>query len=120
MSLDIYLHNTKTITCKCGEVHEVETVTVYDGNITGNLWKMADAANIGDPLWEPESLNITKAGQLIQPLTDGLELLKSKPEYFERFNSPNGWGLYKHFVPFVEKYLNACKEYPDAVIEISR
>ena len=32
----------------------------------------------------------------------------------------NGWGMYEHFVPFVEKYLEACKEYPDAVIEVSR
>ena len=24
------------------------------------------------------------------------------------------------FVPFVEKYLKACKEHPDAAIEVSR
>jgi len=28
--------------------------------------------------------------------------------------------MYEHFVPFVEKYLNACKEYPKSLIEISR
>lgn len=35
-------------------------------------------------------------------------------------NSPNGWGTYKYFVPWLEKYLAACKEYPDAVVEVSR
>jgi hypothetical protein len=28
--------------------------------------------------------------------------------------------MYEHFVPFVEEYLNACKEYPDSTISISR
>ena len=38
-------------------------------------------------------------------------------EYFEQFNSDNGWGMYEHFVPFVEKYLNACKENPESYIQ---
>ena len=46
--------------------------------------------------------------------------MKNRREYYEQFNSPNGYGLYKHFVPFVEEYLNACKEYPNAKIYISR
>ena len=58
--------------------------------------------------------------QLIEPLTKGLALLKSDPERFEAFNSPNGWGMYKHFVPFVERYLEACKEHPDADVGVSR
>ena len=53
-------------------------------------------------------------------LEKGLSDLKERPDYFEQFNASNGWGLYKHFVPFVEKYLEACKEYPDAKIEVSR
>ena len=51
-----------------------------------------------------------------QPLND----LKEGPEYFKTFNSPNGWGMYENFVPFVEKYLEACKDFPDALIEVSR
>lgn len=38
----------------------------------------------------------------------------------ETFNSDNGWGMYVNFVPFVEKYLNACKQYPDAKVEVWR
>ena len=39
---------------------------------------------------------------------------------FEAFNAPNGWGLYIHFVPFVEAVLAACEEHPDATIRVSR
>lgn len=46
--------------------------------------------------------------------------MKARPEHYEEFNSINGWGLYENFVPFVEDYLNACKENPDAIIEVSR
>jgi hypothetical protein len=50
----------------------------------------------------------------------GLNDLKKRPLHYKNFNAPNGWGTYKHFVPFVEKYLNACKEHPDATIDVSR
>lgn len=93
---------------------------VYNANITHNLNKMADEAGIYLHLWRPEELNINKANQLIGPLTFGLEFLKSDPKHFEQFNASNGWGLYKHFVTWIESYLNACKENPDAEIQISR
>jgi hypothetical protein len=106
MSLDVSLY--------------IDEECVYDANITHNLNTMTDNAGIYKHLWRPDELNIKQAKELIDPLTFGLEYLKKEPEYFEQFNAPNGWGLYKHFVPFVEKYLNACKEYPNAIINISR
>jgi len=121
MSLDIYLINTKQITCKCGEVHEIETdKVVYDGNITHNLTKMAIESGIYNFLWRPEEIGITKAGELIQPLTIAVKLLNKNQKKFEQFDSSNGWGTYKTFVPFVEKYLEACIEFPNAKIEVSR
>lgn len=107
MSLDVYL--TK-----------VMPTDVYWANITHNLNKMADAAGIYKHLWRPDEIGITKAAQLIEPLREGLALLKSDPEKFEQYNSSNGWGLYEHFVPFVEKYLAACEEHPDADVKVSR
>lgn len=98
----------------------VRPTGVYSANITHNLGKMADAAGIYQCLWRPEEIGIIKAAQLIEPLAKGLELLKSDPARFEAFNSPNGWGTYKHFVPFVEKYLEACKENPDADVTVGR
>ena len=106
MSLDIYLT-------------EVRQTIVYDANITHNLGRMADEAGIYKHLWRPEEIGITKAEQLIEPLEAGLLLLKADPAQFEAFNSPNGWGLYKHFVPFVEGYLAACREHPDADVSVS-
>jgi len=106
MSLDFYLYRD-------GE-------RVFDRNITHNLNKMAMEAGIYNCLWRPDEHGITKASQCIQPLTHGLTMLISDPERFKKFDAPNGWGLYIHFVPFVTDVLMACIEFPDAVIEVSR
>lgn len=66
------------------------------------------------------SLPVVHARDLIEPLRAGLILLKSDPVRFEQFNTPNGWGVYEDFVPFVEKYLVACEENPAARVRVSR
>lgn len=101
-------------------LNAVRLTEVYDSNITHNLKKMAEAAGIYMHLWRPEEIGITKAEQLIVPLTNGLKWLKDCPEHFKAYDSPNGCGTYKHFVPFVENYLRACEENPDALVEASR
>ena len=120
MSLDVYLTRKKWVSYDEGATHTIEDENVYWANITHNLGAMAAEAGIYQALWRPEELEITKANELIDPLEKGLKDLKEKPEYYEKFNSPNGWGLYEHFVPFVEKYLEACKQYPQTIISISR
>lgn len=107
MSLDVYLT-------------AMRKTEVYSANITHNLGKMALEAGIYQHLWRPEELGIKQAGELIMPLRAGLKLLKSDPERFQEFDSPNGWGLYVHFVPFVENYLEACEQNPDSAVEVSR
>lgn len=92
----------------------VQLTEVFSANITHNLTDMADAAGIYKALWRPEEIGVAKAGQLIPILREGLTLLESDPERFKKFDSPNGWGLYIHFVPFVQKVLAACEEFPDA------
>lgn len=106
MSLDFYLER-------------VQPCEVFGRNITHNLNKMAEEAGIYKHLWHPDEIGIKKAHELIAPLEAGLLLLKSDPERFKKFNSPNGWGKYEHFVPFVEACLNACKEYQDADVRTS-
>ena len=98
----------------------VKPCEVYSGNITHNLGEMADAAGIYKFLWRPEEIGITKASQMIEPLKEGLKKLKDSPAEYEKYNSPNGWGLYEHFVPFVEEVLAACVENPDAEVSASR
>tara|TARA_R110000782_G_scaffold9054_2_gene29305 strand:- start:489 stop:809 length:321 start_codon:yes stop_codon:yes gene_type:complete len=94
--------------------------SVYESNITHNLTDMAKASNLYFALWRPEEINCTLAKDIIILLEYGLEQLESNPEYFKTFNSVNGWGIYKRFVPFVSDYIQACKKYPDAIIEVSR
>lgn len=110
MSLDVYL----TVDV------DGNTIELYEANITHNLNKMAEAAGIYMELWRPDELGIIKAKELISPLEKGLQKLKENREFYEKYNSPNGWGLYKHFVPFVEKYLKACKKFPSATVNVSR
>jgi hypothetical protein len=93
---------------------------IYSRNITHNLNKMAEEAGIYKHLWRPEELGITLAGDLVEPLRIGLEKLMKNPAMFEAMNPPNGWGNYHGLVEFVNDYYNACKENPEAVIEVSR
>lgn len=107
MSLDVSLYDSQN--------HEI-----YSANITHNLNKMAEAAGIYKHLWRPDEIGVTVAAELLAPLLTGLERLKADPAYFKTFNTPNGWGVYENFVPFVENYLAACIEDPNARVEVSR
>lgn len=141
MSLDVSLKSREPVdkVCNhCGSTYQ-EYEEYYSANITHNLGKMADKAGIYEALWRPyrlkkeyvptedydvemlfERMSITYAKELIEILEKGLKDLKKRPKYFEKFNASNGWGMYEHFVPFVEKYLEACKEYPEAIVEADR
>jgi hypothetical protein len=99
---------------------EQETNEVYSANITHNLNTMAEEVGIYKHLWRPEEIEITKASELIEPLKKGIKKLKSTPEKYKKFNPENGWGTYEGFVSFVENYLDACCEYPEAEVEVDR
>lgn len=119
MSLDVRLYRERFTTYD-KVTFEEENEELYSANITHNLGKMATESGIYNVLWRPEENNITIAEDLIKPLEKGLQILKEKPDYFKQFDAENGWGMYIHFVPFVEEYLNACKKYPDALVKASR
>ena len=93
---------------------------VYDANITHNLNTMANEAGLYEPLWHPESIGAIFAEDIIEYLGEGLEKMKADPDFFKKFDSPNGWGTYKYFVPFVGNYFSACKEFPKAEILADR
>ena len=107
MSLDVYLT-------------AVRPTVVYDRNITHNLGEMADKAGLYQCLWRPDELGITKAVNLVELLNKGLSELKSRPKYYRKFNPDNGWGDYDGLVEFVEEYIIACVDNPDATISTSR
>lgn len=107
MSLDV------TLTAPHGD-------EVYWSNITHNLNKMAREIGIYKELWYPDEIGITKASQLIEPLLAGLMEMVKRPTHFQQFNSPNGWGMYHNFLPWVSNYLEACINNPDADVSVSR
>lgn len=113
MSLDVYLEKP---CCSCGECSE----EVFEANVTHNLAKMAAESGIYGHLWRPEEVGVETAANLIEPLTEGLALLRSDPERFKKLNPSNGWGSYDGFVSWVERYLEACKENPDAKVSVWR
>lgn len=111
MSLDIYL----TERCSaCGHAN------IHNQNITHNLTDMAKEASIYKMLWcGPENGYIT-ATQWIEPLSKAIDKMEADPNRFKKHDSPNGWGLYKHFLPWLKELLEECKKTPNANIEISK
>jgi hypothetical protein len=93
---------------------------VFSRNITHNLNKMADAAGVYYACWRPEERGWEKAGDIIEPLRIGLEALQAEPAKYKSFNPENGWGTYEGLVQFVAEYLQACRDYPEATIRVSR
>ena len=122
MSLDVYLYGEpENKPCPyCDGTGKAGEESVFSANITHNLGKMAMEAGIYQHLWRPEEIGITHARQLIEPLREGVARMKADPEYFKKFSSPNGWGMYEDFVPWVDHYLVACMDNPDAEIRVSR
>ena len=107
MSLDVWLEEKKP-------------VSVFDYNITHNLASMALEAGVYQHLWRPEEIGVTKARQLIKPLTKAIAALKKDPDRFRAFDAPNGWGTYEHLLDFCEAYKAACQANPKATIGVSR
>lgn len=140
MSLDVSLYRNYLVSYDEGKTLEPRREEVYSANITHNLGKMAEAAGIYEALWRPyqlkpgydipeddydaeyafEEANPVKAHEIIEIIEKGLTDMKKRPKHYEKFNSPNGWGTYEHFVPFIEKYLAALKEFPEAQVVCDR
>ena len=141
MSLYIHLlgENITTSCYACGQDH-TKREQVYQANITHNLGEMAKEAGIYEALWRPYRLRVdfseylayanseeefentclVLSKDIVDLVQAGLNDLRERPNHFKQFNSKNGWGLYRNFVPFVENYLNALKRNPNAQIKISR
>jgi hypothetical protein len=113
MSLDITL--TPPACEHCGRSDDS-----FSTNITHNLSRMADALGIYEWVWEPETAGIKTAGQLIAPLRAAILLMKDSPDKYKKFDTPNGWGTYDQFLPWLEELLEACEKAPTASIRVSR
>lgn len=113
MSLDIYLLGDYCVHCGRGD-------KVFSINITHNLGGMAEKAGLYKVMWRPDENGFTKAHEALDYLINGLYWLEKEPETYKSMNPENGWGSYEYLVFAVKEYIEACKEYPDSVIEVSR
>jgi len=125
MSLDIWLlgeeRQVRCVCPTCDHEHMRETQKeYYSANVTHNLGRMAEEAGIYEVLWRGPENGIEIAKQLIEPLEEGIAKMKVDPQHFRQFSAKNGWGMYEDFVPWAEKLLEACKEWPDAEVVIWR
>jgi len=96
------------------------TDIVYSACITHNLTSMANEAGLYKCIWYANENGIYLAFQMIDLLKKGLDTLKRNPKHFRKFNPKNGWGNYESFVQFIEGYLEACINAPDAVVLVHR
>ncbi len=107
MRLDIDLIQNRCESCGREDI-------VYSANITHNLCDMAEEAGIYGVLWHPTENAIGHACQLVSPLLRAIVDMRTDPERFKAFNSPNGWGTYATFLPWLGRLLDACRKYPGA------
>jgi hypothetical protein len=99
---------------------EYEESMLSSHNISHNLNTMAEAAGLYDVLWNPESIGITTASQMIPLLEKGIKELIANPDKYKAFNPPNKFGSYENLVDFCNTVLQKCRENPDAVIEVGK
>jgi hypothetical protein len=118
MSLDIYF-TEKKICPNCAHILS-DGEEVYWKNITHNLARMAEAAGFYKQLWRPEETDVVTASQLGFHIEKGIIELESSPDKYKEFSASNGWGTYEQFIPWLKELLQACKDYPDAIISTSR
>lgn len=103
-----------------------QPTSVYSENITHNLGRMAGAVKLSngmtlyDVLWRPDENELVYARDISELLDEAWNILLSDPEGYKKYNPENGWGSYEGLERFVYKYRNACWDYPDAELRVSR
>jgi hypothetical protein len=141
MSLDVYIKDKYFLTKdKVNFTEHYEDV--YNSNITHNLNIMATmvSKDFYNALWRPylivnpnrevledyrleyefeDSVDVY-CKDIIEVIENGLTKLKRNPTKYKKYDNPEGWGLYEHFVPWVEKYLTKLKEYPNYFVIVCR
>jgi len=98
----------------------MQPVDVYCSGYTHNVIPIAREAGIYEAIWRPEEIGIDTAGQLIAPLEKGLKYLRENRERLLKLNPANGWGDVDSFTVWVSDYLDGCREYPAAKVEVCR
>lgn len=98
----------------------------WEANITHNLGEMASQVPLGDislydVCWRPEEVfNEPTTNDLVPLLTAGITYMLANRKQLSQYNPKNGWGSYDALMKFLLNYKQACEDYPDCKIEVSR
>jgi len=127
MSLDVYLTYPREPQpddheCNCNYCTHCtpKKDRVFSRNTTHNHTGIASAVGCYKACWRPDENGITKARQLVEPLEAALTLLVNNPQDYKHLEPDNGWGSVAYFTEFVREYLAACREHPDADVDVWR
>ena len=90
---------------------------VYSRNITHNLTPMWDLAGCYEALYES---NGQKAQDILPILEAASKDMEANPAKYIILNPPNKWGSYDSACTFLGELIWKCREYPLAIVEISK
>ena len=115
-----------------------ETSHVFQWNLTHNLGEMASHVPIAwttedgkayktdlyHILWRPEEVFTDKEeitlADMETPVLLGMMYVLEHEEDLKTYNPDNYWGHYTNFVSLLPNYYRACRNWPEAAIEVSR
>jgi len=112
MSLDIWL----SVQADAGGPEPVSW-QLFSANYTHNVTNMWRHAGCYDALYESHG---KQAKDILLVLEQAVEKMHAEPAVYMAMDSPNGWGQYVSALPFLERVAAACREYPKAIIGVSR
>lgn len=67
-----------------------------------------------------QQLPTPRARDILPLLRQGLAAIRADYPTFIALEPENKWGSMATFLPWIEKYIKACNEYPDALVRVSR
>lgn len=111
MSIWVYL----SVEVNVGKPKQFE-VELFEANITGNLHPMWELAGIEDVIYSKDT---RIALDMIPLLEAGLQKMIDNPKEFVTLNPKNGWGSYDDAKSWLQKLIDACREYPKATYRAS-
>jgi hypothetical protein len=111
MSLDLSLLYNYCRHCKRGE-------QIHTQNITHNLQPMWHKAGIYDALYESEGQVVTDL--YVDRIRRAVQEMETNFNDYQKLDSPNGWGLARNALPWLQRWLAACRANPGATIHVSK
>lgn len=89
----------------------------YDGNITSNASRIFNEAFNTNGYWT-DLLNGNSSSDVVPIVKQALINLCEKPSHYKQFDSPNGWGIWRDFLPFLAELHEGMINNPNDIIEV--